>query len=204
MDMQLQEMIEQIKKNGIEAAEAEAAAILASARAEAETIVSEAKREAERAIEEAKRETARLVRVSEESIRQAGRNLLLSFRESVNKELNAIIGDSVKEVYSPASLAALIIKVVEAWTQNTDAEEIAVLLSAEDLQALEAQLLSALKNKIGAGVVLKASDSLDGGFRIAVSDGRAYYDYSAAAVVELLSAYLNPRVTALLKEAEGV
>ena len=38
--------------------------------------------------------------------------------------------------------------------------------------------------------------------RIATADGTAYYDYSAEAVTDMLSQYLSPRVTALLKEAQ--
>ena len=52
------------------------------------------------------------------------------------------------------------------------------------------------------GVTLKANDNFNGGFRIAVNNGSAYYDYSTEAVTQMLSVYLNPRVTALLKEAE--
>ena len=51
-------------------------------------------------------------------------------------------------------------------------------------------------------VTLKANDNFDGGFRISVNNGNAYYDYSTEAVVEMLSNYLSPRVTELLKEAE--
>ena len=49
---------------------------------------------------------------------------------------------------------------------------------------------------------LLANDNFDGGFRIAVNDGSAYYDYSAEAVVDMLSNYLSPKVTELLKEAK--
>ena len=51
------------------------------------------------------------------------------------------------------------------------------------------------------GVTLKANDNFDGGFRIAVSGGGAYYDHSTDAVVDMLSNYLSPKVTELLKEA---
>ena len=51
-------------------------------------------------------------------------------------------------------------------------------------------------------LTLKANDNFDGGFRVAVNNSGAYYDYSAEAVVEMLSNYLSPKVTALLKEAE--
>ena len=66
---------------------------------------------------------------------------------------------------------------------------------------LENELLSALKDRMLEGVTLKAGDSFDKGFRIAVNADGAYYDYSAEAVVDMLSAYLSPKVTALLKEA---
>ena len=46
MEVQLQELIEQIKKDGVDAAEAQAEAILLSAKAEAERIISEAQAQA--------------------------------------------------------------------------------------------------------------------------------------------------------------
>ena len=52
------------------------------------------------------------------------------------------------------------------------------------------------------GVTLRANDNLNGGFRIAANGGGAYYDYSKEAVTDMLSAYLSPVITALLKEAE--
>lgn len=204
MEIQLQELIDQIKKDGVQAAEEQASAILESANEEAKKILSDAKREAEAILQKAKQENERLVRVSEDAIRQAGRNVLISFRESVAKELEAVAGEQVTAVYSSEVFVDLIAAAVQAWAQNQEAETIAVLLSKEDLAKLEGSLHAALKARMLDGVTLKASDKLDGGFRIAVSDGRVYYDYSTAAVVELLSAYLSPRVTALMKEAEGV
>ena len=46
MEIQLQELIDQIKNDGVKAAETEAASILESAKAEAEKIISDAKAEA--------------------------------------------------------------------------------------------------------------------------------------------------------------
>ncbi len=202
MEIQLQELIEQIKKDGVEAAESKAASILESANAEAEKIVSDAKAEAEKILLEAKENNERLVRVSEDAIRQAGRNLLISFRESVTKELDAVVGKKVANVYSSNALSELIVKVVEEWSKNADSEDLSVLLNSKDLETLEASVLNALKGKMLDGVTLKPNDNFDGGFRIAVNNGSAYYDYSAQAVTEMLSAYLNPRVTALMKEAD--
>ena len=99
-------------------------------------------------------------------------------------------------------MSQIIIKAVESWTEKPDTEEIAVVLSNEDLEKLEDTIRDALRAKMLTGVTLKANDYLDGGFRIAVNGDGAYYDYSAEAVTDMLSGYLSPGITALLKEAE--
>ena len=202
MEIQLQELIDQIKKDGVEAAESQAEAILNTAKAEAEKIISDAQAQAEKLLADAKAENARTVKSGEDALRQAGRNLLISFRESVAKELKAIVSENVSAVYSSDAFAQLIINAVEAWTSKPGAEDIAVILNGEALKKLEDTLLAGLKAKMLEGVTLKANDNFDGGFRIAVNDGGAYYDYSAEAVTDMLSNYLSPKITALLKEAE--
>lgn len=202
MEIQLQELIDQIKKDGVEAAENEAASILAAAKVEAQKIVEEANSEADKIMANAKLENERLVKSSEDAIRQAGRNLLISFRESISKELNVILSEKVSNVYSSEAFSNLIINVIENLSSDKDSQNIEVILNAETLRALEEAILAGLKEKMLNGVTLRANDNFDGGFRIAKKDGDAYYDYSTEAVVDMLSNYLSPKVTKLLKEAE--
>ena len=202
MEVQLGELIEQIKKEGVATAEAEAKAIVDAAKADAEKIIDEAKAQADKILNDAKSETERMTKSSEDAIRQSGRNLLISFRESVTRELNAIVSENDTAVYSSEALAQIIVNIVANWANKPDAEDIAVILNTEDLNRLEETILAALKEKMLKGITLKANDNFDGGFRIAVNNGSAYYDYSAEAVVEMLSNYLSPKVTELLKEAE--
>ncbi len=202
MEIQLQELIDQIKKDGVEAAQTEAEAIINSAKAEAEKIVADAQAQADKILATAKAENEKLVKSSEDAIRQAGRNLLISFRESVSRQLRAIISENVTAVYSSDAFAQIIASAVQAWAGNTAAEEAQVILNSNDLKTLEETLLAALKDKMLSGVTLKANDNFDGGFRIAVKDGSAYYDFSAEAVTDMLANYLSPYVTGLLKEVE--
>jgi V/A-type H+-transporting ATPase subunit E len=202
MEIQLQELIEQIKKDGVATAEAEAKAIVDAAKADAEKLIADAKVQADKIISDAKAETERMTKSSDDAIRQAGRNLLISFRESVSRELKAIVGENVSAVYSSEALAQIITGIVVSLANNPDSEDIAVILNTEQLNKLEETLLAALKEKMLQGVTLKANDNFDGGFRIAVNNGSAYYDYSAEAVVDMLSNYLSPKVTELLKEAK--
>ena len=202
MEIQLQELIEQIKKDGVATAEAEAKAIIEAAKEDAKKIISDAREQADKIMTTAKSEAERTVKSSEDAIRQAGRNLLISFRESVTRELKVITEQNVTDMYSSEKLVELIAEAVETWAANPEAESITVIMNEKDLNALEGLLLAGLKERIQKGVTLKAGDSFDGGFRVAVKDGGAYYDYSAEAVVDMLSNYLSPKVTALMKEAE--
>lgn len=202
MEIQLGELIEQIKKDGVAEAQNEAAKIIEAANDNAERIISEAKAKAQKLIEKANAECERTLRSSEDAIRQAGRNLLLSFRESVARELDAILRENTDKA-NAASLDKLIVCAVEAWTKNTDTDDVTVLLNQKDIDELQGSLLAAFNKKLLTGVTLAPSDSFDGGFRIMANGDSVYYDYSKDAVVDMLSAYLNPKVTALMKEAEA-
>ena len=199
MEIQLSELTEQIKKDGVAVAENESNAIVETAKEKAEKIIADAEKKAEEIIAKANAENERIVKAGEDSIRQAGRNLLISFRESVNKELDAIVGEKVSAVYSADELSTIIAEVVKASPKSDD---IAVLLNSKDLEKFEKSIIAALKAQMLEGITLKPDDNFMGGFRIEVDGGTVYYDYSANAVTEMLSAYLSPKVTALMKEAE--
>ena len=74
-------------------------------------------------------------------------------------------------------------------------------MSEKDLSSLEGSLKSALKSEIEKGLEIKADKSINTGFRIGVENGAAFVDLSDEAVAQLFSAYLNPKVAALMKEA---
>lgn len=201
MDTQVEELIDRIKKDGVDAAENSASEIISQAEKEAEKIISNAKAEAEKILKQAKEENARMEKASEDAIKQAGRNLLLAFRDSITKELSALVSDEVSKTYSKDMLSKLIPEVIKEWAKNTSAEDVSVVLNEKDLAEVESGLKAALKAEIAKGLTLKADNSISNGFRIGVKDGAAFYDYSAEAVAELFSAYLNPKVSALMKEA---
>ena len=137
MEVQLRELIEQIKKDGVEVAEAQAKSIVDAANADAQRIIADARAQAEKIIADAKAENDRIVKSGEDAIAQAGRNLLISFRESVTRELKAVTEKNVAEVCSSPALADLILQTVEAWAKNPDTEDLAVILNQHDQQALE-------------------------------------------------------------------
>lgn len=201
MDVQLQELIDKIKKDGVAAAEKDAAKIIADSEKKAEAIIEEAQSKAAEIIKSAQSETKKMEKASEEAIIQAGRNMLLSFKDALINEFDGLIKDGTEKALSKDVLTKLVPETVKAWAKNADASELSVLLSEKDLKALEKSLSTSLKAEIKKGLEIKPDSTLTAGFRIGVKNGAAFYDYSAESLAEMFAAYLNPKVAALMKVA---
>lgn len=201
MDTQIQELIDRIKKDGVASAEKSSSEIINNAESKAESIINDAKTKAEEIIKKAKAETERMEKASEEAIIQAGRNMLLSFKDSIVGELDKIIQEETVKATGKSTLEKLIPETVKEWAKKSDVSELSVLLSEKDLKSLESSFKSELKAEISKGLEIKPDKSLSAGFRIGVNNGVAFYDYSAESLAEMFAAYLNPKVAALMKEA---
>lgn len=201
MEVQLQELVEKIKKDGIETASAQAADIIRDAEAKAAAILSAARNEADSIVKNGQDEASRMEKAAVSAISQAGRNLILSFRDSILATLDSIIKTETAKSYDAAVLKELVPSVVHAWTASAKTDDISVLLSPADAEKLDAAMKAALKNEIAKGLEIHASKAVSGGFRIGTKDGAAYYDFSAEAVASLFSEYLNPRIAAIMKDA---
>ena len=201
MDVQLQVLIDKIKQDGIASAKAEADKIISDSEKKAESIIAEAQNKAAEIIKNAKLETERLQKASDEAITQAGRNMLLSFKDSLVNQLDGLIQAETEKAESAKVLEKLVPETVKAWVKNSDASELSVLLSEKDLKDLEKSFTAELKAEIAKGLEIKPDKTVSAGFRIGVKNGAAYYDYSAESLAEMFAAYLNPKVAGLLKNA---
>lgn len=201
MDIQLQELIDKIKKDGVANAENQATSIIADAEKKAAAIINDAQAKADSLIKSGKLETERLEKASIDAIRQASRNILISFRDGVNAQLSAIVATETKKAFDTNMLKTVIPETIKAWASKEDVNSLSVLLSSADLKELESSFNSALKAEISKGLEIKADKSLNKGFRIASKDGSAYYDFSAESVADLFASYLNPKNTQIMKDA---
>ncbi|MDR1215273.1 MAG: V-type ATP synthase subunit E [Treponema sp.] len=200
MDIQLQELIDKIKKDGVESASAEAAKVKTNAEAEAKRIVEAAQKEAAGITTKAKAEAERLEKAGAATLAQASRNLLLAFQGEIQALLDKIVLKDVSDAFNEDALKQTLPEILKAWASK-GSDSLDVLLSEEDLKKTRAFFDRELADVLKKGVELKSDRNLSAGFRIANKDGSAYYDFSATAAAEMLSAYLNPRLTEILKTA---
>jgi V/A-type H+-transporting ATPase subunit E len=199
MDIQLQEFIEKVKKDGIEQASEEAARIKADAEAEAKRIVDAANKEAADMAAKGRQDAERFQKAAEAAVGQAYRNLILSFKGEVETILDKIIVKNTQTALNDDALKLLIPEVVKGLSSGKDTVD--VILNENQLKSLESWAKSALTAEISNGLEIRAGKNLAAGFRIALKDGSAYYDFSAQAVADALGAYLNPRLAETVKDA---
>jgi len=200
MDIQVQELINKIKKDGIETASQEAARLKLEAETEARQIVDAAKKEAAEIVDKSKKDAARSEKAGIAALEQASRNLVLVFKGEIQALLDKIVKDQLAASYNTDVLKAVLPDLIKAWgTKNVDS--LSVLLPPAALSKLQGYFKEKLAAELKKGLELRSDSSLSDGFKIAKKDGSAYYDFSAESVAEMLSAYLNPQLAEILKTA---
>jgi V/A-type H+-transporting ATPase subunit E len=200
MDVQLQELIDKIKSEGIKSAEQESARVLKEAENKANDIIAAAHKEASAIIAKGKDETRRFEQTAKEAVQQAGRNTILSLRTRITEFFDSLIAAETKEAYTPKVLEEAVTSLVKAWSKE-QVSDLQILLSAEDLKKIEKQLKSRLSAELKKGAELKPFPEIQAGFRIAVKDGSAYYNFTDQGIAEILAEYLNPKIAEIVREA---
>ena len=204
MDIQVQELINKIKKDGIESASEEAARIKHEAEAEAKQIVEAAKKTAAEVAAKGKQDAERFEKAGVAALEQASRNLILAFKGEIQALLDSLVAVQLEKSYNDDVLKAIIPELIKTWSAKRSsggASTLAILLPEASLGKLKTFFGAKLAAELKKGLELKSDRHLVNGFRIANKDGSAYYDFSAESVAEMLSAYLNPHLAEILKSS---
>ena len=172
MELQIQDLVSSIRKDGIEAANAEAEAIISEAKKKAETIVADAKAEAKSVQEASEKEIGILKESAAISAEQAKRDAMLAFKTEVQAEFEKILSAKIENNLSDAALGKLIHAVV----------------SDEDVNdSLKAELAEEIKN----GLEIRPTKGVRAGFRLAAKDGSGYFDCSDDEIMQMLMPYFR-------------
>ena len=162
MELQIQDLVSSIKKDGIDSANQQAAAILADARKQADAIVAEAKSQADKLRDDAKAEIDVFKTSAQLSAQQAKRDAVLAFRQEIQKEFEKILAADV-------DVSGYAVEV----GQVTD--------------GIRQQLAQELKN----GLEIRPSKKVGAGFRLAAKDGSGYFDCSDQEIAEMLMPFFR-------------
>ena len=182
MELQIQDLVSAVRKEGIEAANAKAEEIISEAEKKAAAIIAKANDEAKAAKEAAERDIALLKEGAMVGAQQARRDAVLSFKEEVQKEFEKLLSAEVGKAVSGDKLADLI----KAALAGEDISK----YSAE-ISSVSDAVKSKLADEIKDGLEIKPSKHVQAGFRLAAKDGSSYFDCTDEAIMEMLSPYFR-------------
>ena len=191
MAEELQQLLEKIQRDGVDKANAEAAAIVAKAKAEADTIVKKAQEDAAAAEAKGKADAEAYAARARETISQAARDTVLKVKEDVTKLLTKLLAQDVSAALATEAVPLAAAAVKELVT-GSGAE---VAASAKLVDALRAQLAAQAQN----GVKVVADEMTGAGFTVKLDNGRVEHDFTDATISEALAQRLRADLANLLK-----
>ena len=165
MELQIQDLVSSIKKDGIESANREAAQILADAKAQAEKIVADARSEADKLRADAQAEIGVFKASAQLSAEQA-----------------KLLAQDTHKALDDKALASLITAALQGEDASAYAAEVASVTDA---------LKSELAGELKAGLELRLSKKVRTGFRLCTKDGSGYIDCSDEELAEQLAPFFR-------------
>lgn len=194
----IKSLIEKINQEGIAAAQEKAKEIESRAKQEAGKALEKAKQEADRMLEEAREQISKEQEKERTLLAQAGRDLLLTLRQEINAMLDRLVVRELHEALSPDALFKILSSVIKHSSAHGETE-IIISLNKEDLKKLESGFLAKLKAEVKRGIVLKPSESIQGGFLISFDSGKSQFDFSERALAEYIATSLKPKLKEILE-----
>ena len=180
MEMQIQDLVSAIKKEGVDAAQAEGEKIIQDAKKKAEEIVLKAKIEADSILKKAEKEIETIKESAKTSVEHAKRDAMLFFRDSVRKEFEILLEADIQKTVKEETLAQLIIAVLNGENPADYTAEV-----GEVTEGLKGELAA----KIKQGLTIKANPNVHTGFRLAENNGAGYFDCSDEELEKMLKPF---------------
>ena len=205
MTQVVQELIDKIKSEGVQAAENSANEIKDKAQQEAEAIVESAKNQAQQVIMDAKEEGRKMRETTSLALKQSARDTLLSLRKRIETMLNDIIKGEVASSLESSKLGGIIEATTKAAVSaKTIDGGLEIELNPNDLEALQEGLHARLQKQVKEGIELQSSGRISKGFIISFDGGRSCFEFTDESLAEYLGSFLNTRISEIVKSSVDV
>ena len=180
MEMQINDLVSAIKKEGVEKAQAEADRIISEANEKASEIVLKAQAEANAILKKAENEVEILKKSVETTAEYAKRDAMLFFKKAVENEFKKLLEADIEKNVNGEILARLIIAALNDENPSDYTVEVSEIIEC---------LKSELAQKISQGLEIKPNPYVRVGFKLASKDSSGYFDCSDEEIEKMLSAF---------------
>ncbi|WP_449246053.1 hypothetical protein [Desulfarculus baarsii] len=191
-DAKLQELIDVLRKQGVESGEESARQIVASAEKEAERILAQARTEAEAVVTKAQSEADNLKKRLESSLEIAASQFVTNLKSQVEESLLVLpLRQKLDENLADESLLkGLIAKLVENYSAGSPEDDMKIILGKDAGESLKSYVL-------GLGAKVKLSQDLESygaryGLVVELGSGKVRVDFTDEAFLALFLRFLSP------------
>ncbi|MBN2834575.1 MAG: V-type ATP synthase subunit E [Candidatus Delongbacteria bacterium] len=201
MDVQLKELIDKIKNDGVKSAEESAKAIITDAESKAKQILLDAEKKANDLKTSSQREAELVKQSSTDAVKQAARDLVIDLKKEIEGIFSNLVKSGVESALTGEALGDAIVAVLSNWDKDK-VSNLSVLLPANDEEAVKKVISKKLGDLLKSGLEIKPVKTISAGFKVSEKDGNAYYDFSAEGVGEMMATYLSPSLAGFVKDVK--
>ena len=201
MAQELKHLIDAIQKDGIDKAEEEAQRILEDAQKKAREIVRQAEVKSQEIRTTAEKEAKEFEQRGIKEIQQAARDIIISVARDIENLFRRIASDTVKEAMTADVLKGILIKIGEAYfDESRRGKPSDLYLNEQDAPYIADLFRERFRRMLQDGLVIHASSKISKGFRICLKDQRFFHDFTDEAITDELCNFLQPRLEKILHE----
>ncbi len=206
-DTKLQELIETLKKQGVESGEKAAQEIVGSARKQAEEVLAQARAESASLVAQAKAESDKQMKRLQSSMEIAASQFVNNLKGVIEENFLALPlkKELAGTMSDPAFMKTLMTRFVETYAAKPEGEDVQLLLPKDAQKqlmdfAVELMTRHYAKGSKGEDLVLNLeAQDIKFGFQVNKKDGHVRLDFSDEAFLSLFLRFLSPQFRNLFK-----
>ncbi len=192
MSEDLQSLLDKINREGVDKAREQADKIIADAEAQAAEIVKQGEAQVAKFKAEAQVEAEAFTARSQDTLKQAARDVVLSIEQAVARLLAHVLAEDVDAALLKNDVIDKL--VTEALSAYATGKKMEIVAGAQVVDMLRTKLAQKPE------VTVVTNESLGTGFKVRLNGGRVEHDFTGATVSAALAKLLRPQLAALLEQ----
>ena len=205
MAEELQSLLEKIQREGIEKAAAERDEIVNKANAEAAAILAAARAEAEKMRADAANDAEALKKRAESAIRQAARDILLELKSELQRRVAAVTRNRMDAALSSEFIAGLVREIATAALSSADkaaSGKLEVMVGPAKCEEVTRLLTASVGADLVEKMTIFPNAAAGRGLKVSVEGNEVFFDFSDAALTEMICEYAGTRISAVITAQE--
>lgn len=198
MAEELQPLLDQIRKEGIEKAETEAAEILSQAKEKAAQMVRDAETKAKELVAKAETDSEVFTQRSIATLEQSARDVLITVGQGIENILSELVAESVDQALGIEVLEKIMVSMAGSCAEQHGETRIELLLNEADQAELVKFFAGKYSDKMIGGLELHVDNDILKGFKVSFADDHVYLDFTQEAIAEALTAFLRPKLAEIV------